>query len=143
MWGDIGFPGEDDVDTEVPWIIGGTLDNCLLDELDDLCKIKDDDIESDSTVFESLIRWYFVKAAVVLRMDASRDAESLRKLLRSFFCSRSRMKSLRLSSSVWGTDPEEACPFAEELAPMLPGRGGSGMAGGGDGKDTTEADFRR
>jgi hypothetical protein len=33
--GDIGFPGEDDVDMDVPATIGGTLDNCRLDELDE------------------------------------------------------------------------------------------------------------
>ena len=33
--GDIGLPGEDDVETEVAATIGGTLDSCRLDELDE------------------------------------------------------------------------------------------------------------
>ena len=27
VWGDIGLPGDDEVDTEVPAIMGGTLDS--------------------------------------------------------------------------------------------------------------------
>ena len=36
--GEIGFPGDDEVDIEVPATIGGTLDNCRLEELDERCK---------------------------------------------------------------------------------------------------------
>ena len=35
VWGDTGFPGDDAVETDVPAAIGGTPDNCLLDELDE------------------------------------------------------------------------------------------------------------
>lgn len=35
MWGDIGLPGDEDVEIEVPATMGGTLDNCRLDELDE------------------------------------------------------------------------------------------------------------
>jgi len=34
----MGLPGEDEVDMEVPATMGGTLDSCRLEELDDLCK---------------------------------------------------------------------------------------------------------
>lgn len=44
--GDTGFPGEDDADIEVAATIGGTLDSCLLEELDERCNIVDEDIDS-------------------------------------------------------------------------------------------------
>jgi len=53
--GDTGFPGEDETDIEVAATIGGTLDSCLLDELEDRCNIVDDDIDSVSALFDSLI----------------------------------------------------------------------------------------
>jgi hypothetical protein len=93
--------------------MGGTLDSWRLEELEDRCKSKDEDIESDKTAFDSLMPRNLDRAAVVLRIEASRAAESSRlKLFKSFFCSSSRMKSLRLSSSVCGTDPElpPPCP---------------------------------
>jgi hypothetical protein len=104
--GEMGFPGDEAVDTEVPAIIGGTLDNWRLDEVDDLCKSMDDDTESESAAWDSLMRWYFESCAVVRRIDDSRAALSLRlKLLSSFFCSKSFKKSEMFSSSVL-TDPE-------------------------------------
>lgn len=107
VWGDIGFPGEDEVETEVPWTIGGTLDNCRLEELEDRCKSKEDDTESERTAWDSFIPRNLERAAVVLRMVASRVASSsLLKLFKSFFCSNSAIKSFRLSSSVGGMDPE-------------------------------------
>ena len=54
--GEMGLPGEEDVEIEVPATIGGTLESCLLEELDDRCSIKDEDIDSDSAAFESLMR---------------------------------------------------------------------------------------
>lgn len=44
---------------------------------------------------------------------------------------------------VGGTGIDAACPIGETAAAMLPGSGGKGIAGGGDGRDATEADFRR
>lgn len=44
---------------------------------------------------------------------------------------------------VGGTGIEAACPVGEIEAPMLPGSGGKGIAGGGDGRDATDADLRR
>ena len=38
---------------------------------------------------------------------------------------------------------EAACPVDEMVAAMLPGSGGKGIAGGGDGSDATDADLRR
>ena len=102
----MGFPGDDAVEMEVPAIIGGTLVNCRLDELDERCRSMDDETESDNAAWESRMRWYLDSCAVVRLMDASRVALSLRlKLLSSFFCSRSFKKSEMFSSSVF-MDPE-------------------------------------
>lgn len=85
--GDILSPGDDEVDRDVPATIGGTLDNCRLEELEDRWPTMDDDIESDRTAFESLRRENLDKAAVVRRVEASAAVESdgARKLFRSFF----------------------------------------------------------
>ena len=48
MCGEIGFPGDEAVDTEVPAIIGGKLDNWRLEDEEERWSIIDDDIESDS-----------------------------------------------------------------------------------------------
>lgn len=48
VWGEIGFPGDDAVDTEVPAIIAGTLDSCRLEEDEDRCSIVDEETESES-----------------------------------------------------------------------------------------------
>jgi hypothetical protein len=37
----------------------------------------------------------------------------------------------------------DAALFGNIVAPMLPGSGGRGMAGGGDGREATDADLRR
>lgn len=58
MWGvcgEMGFPGDDEVDIEVPVTIGGTPDNWRLEEAEDFCIIKEDDRESDSAALESRI----------------------------------------------------------------------------------------
>lgn len=44
MWGDRGFPGEEDADIEVAAIIPGTLVSWRLDELDDRCRFTDDEV---------------------------------------------------------------------------------------------------
>jgi hypothetical protein len=53
--GEIGFPGDEDVDIEVAVTIGGTLDNCRLDELDDRYNSVDEDIDSVNALFDSRI----------------------------------------------------------------------------------------
>jgi hypothetical protein len=105
--GDIGFPGEDDVDMDVPATIGGTLDNCRLDELDERWSINDDDMESERAALESLIRWNRFKAADVLLVLASAPEESPEcwKLFRSFFKSSIFRNSPIFSSSSW-IEPE-------------------------------------
>jgi len=44
---------------------------------------------------------------------------------------------------VGGTGTEAAFAVGDIWPPMLPGRGGKGIAGGGEGKEATEADLRR
>ena len=44
--GEMGFPGEEDTDTEVAAAIAGTLESWRLDELSDRCSRADDDIDS-------------------------------------------------------------------------------------------------
>ena len=53
MCGDTGFPGEDDIDIEVPATIGGTLESCRLEELDERFKSMEDDIDSVSALCDS------------------------------------------------------------------------------------------
>lgn len=87
VWGEIGLPGDGDVDIDVPATIAGTLDSCRLEVLDDRCSMSEEDIDSERSLLVSLILWYLFNAALVLRFDASEAAELLgvRKLLRSFF----------------------------------------------------------
>lgn len=62
MWGvcgDTGFPGDDDADIDVAATIGGTLDSCRLDELEDRCNKVEDDIDSVKALLESRIDWNF------------------------------------------------------------------------------------
>ena len=54
--GESGFPGEEDDDTEVPVTIGGMLDSCRLEELEDRFKTKEEDRDSDNTAFDSRMR---------------------------------------------------------------------------------------
>lgn len=63
------------METEAPATIGGTPESCLLEALDERCRSRDDDIDSERAAFESRIRWNRVSAAlvtVVLRATASR-----------------------------------------------------------------------
>jgi hypothetical protein len=46
--GEIGLPGDEAVDTDVPAIIAGTLDSWRLEDDDDRCSIVEDDTESES-----------------------------------------------------------------------------------------------
>jgi hypothetical protein len=54
--GEIGFPGEEAVEVDVPATMGGTPESCLLDEFEERCSSREDDIESDRAAFESRIR---------------------------------------------------------------------------------------
>ena len=66
MWGDMGFPGEEAVEMEVPATIGGTPDNCLLEEMEERCMCIDCDIESDNAALESRIPRKRARAAAVV-----------------------------------------------------------------------------
>ena len=44
---------------------------------------------------------------------------------------------------VGGTGTFAACELERAVLMLIPGRGGNGIAGGGDGKDATDADLRR
>jgi hypothetical protein len=77
--------------------IGGTLESCRLEELDDRCKIFDEDIDSVNALFESRIDWNFESWALVLFVDASPPGS---KLCRVFLLSNSFKNSEILSSSV-------------------------------------------
>jgi hypothetical protein len=106
--GEIGLPGDDDVDMDVAATIGGTLDSCRLDELDDRCRKFDEDIDSVSALLDSRIDWNFESWAVVLLVDASPEGS---KLCRFFLLSNNFKKSEILSSSVC-KEPELAPPSA-------------------------------
>jgi hypothetical protein len=104
--GEIGFPGEEAVEKEVPAIMAGTLDSCRLDEDDERWSIVDAETDSASPVWESLMRWYlFSWAAVLCVLVVLAEMSAWVKLLRSFFVSRSFKKSEMFSSSV-GASPE-------------------------------------
>lgn len=109
--GETGFPGEDAGDIEVPATIGGTLDNCRLDELDERCRYNEECIEFDKASFESFMRWNLLRAALVRLVEASLAAWSFEvlKLFKSFFWSSIFKKSEILSSSVC-IEPELAPP---------------------------------
>lgn len=98
VWGEeIGFPGEDEVETEVPWTIGGTPDN-RLDDVEDRCSRREEDRESERAELESLMRWNRVRAAEVRRVAASMAADRV-GLKRSFLKSSIFKKSEIFSSS--------------------------------------------
>jgi hypothetical protein len=100
----MGFPGDEAVDMDVPATIGGILDNCRLDDADERCISREDDMESDRAAFESRIFWNRVRAADVLRVAAS-TAAALTGFKRSFLKSKSLRKSDMFSSSVWRDSP--------------------------------------
>jgi len=53
--GEIGFPGDEDADIELAATIGGTLDSCRLEELDERCSMVDEDIDSVKVLLDSRI----------------------------------------------------------------------------------------
>lgn len=86
---------------DVPATMGGTPDSCLLEELDERWRCREDDIESESAALESRIRWNRDKAAVVavvLRLGASTLLE-LAGFIRSFRRSSILRNSEMFSSS--------------------------------------------
>jgi len=95
--GDTGFPGEDETDIEVAATIGGTLDNCRLDELEERWSIAEEVIDSVNALFDSRIDWNFESWSRVLWAAALFDFS---KLVRVFLLSKSFKKSEMLSSSV-------------------------------------------
>ena len=56
MCGDSGFPGEEDEDTEAPATMGGILESCRLEELEERFITNDEDKDSDKTALDSRIR---------------------------------------------------------------------------------------
>jgi hypothetical protein len=99
VWGEeIGLPGEDEVEREVPWTMGGTPDNCRLDDVEDRCSSSEEDRESERAELESLMRWNRVRAAEVRRVAASTAADRV-GFSRSFLKSSSFKKSEIFSSS--------------------------------------------
>jgi hypothetical protein len=111
--GEIGFPGEDDTDIELAATIGGTLDSCRLDELEDRCKSVDDDIDSVRALLDSRINWNFESWALVLLVDASPEGS---KLCKFFLLSNNFKNSEMLSSSVC-KEPELAPALASASIP--------------------------
>lgn len=57
VWGDMGLPGEEDIDIEVAATIAGTLDSCRLEELDDRWRSAEDDMDSDNMACDWRICW--------------------------------------------------------------------------------------
>lgn len=98
--GEIGFPGDEAVEIDVPATIGGTPDSCLLEDVDERCRCIDDDIESERAAFESRMRWKRARAADVavgFRGLASAEAE-LDWFIKSF-CKSSIFKNSDIFSS--------------------------------------------
>ena len=54
--GEIGLPGDEAVDTDVPAIMAGTLDNWRLEDEEERCNIVEEETESESAACESLRR---------------------------------------------------------------------------------------
>lgn len=54
--GEMGFPGLEDVENDAPAIIPGTLERCLLEELEERCSWTEEDMESESAALDSRIR---------------------------------------------------------------------------------------
>ena len=107
--GEMALPGDEEVEIE-PGIMPGTFCSCRLDELDDLCNIVDDCIDSESWPVESFIRENLENCAAVRCELAFNEALSvLLRLVKPWFLSSSLRKSAMLSSSAC-TEPELAPP---------------------------------
>lgn len=87
----------------MPATIGGTPDNCLLEDVDERWRCREVDIESDKAAFESRIRWKRANAAEVavgFRGPGS-SAVELDVFIKSFLESSIFKKSEMFSSSAW------------------------------------------
>ena len=103
--GEIGFPGDDDDgEADAGAIMPGTLVNCRLDELDDLCNCMDEVMDSVRAWFDSFIMWNLDSCATVLFVDAS-PRFAVSKLLSVRLLSKIFKNSDMLSSSA-GSEPE-------------------------------------
>lgn len=105
---------------DVPATIGGTPDNCRLEEAEDLCNIREEDMESDSAALESRIRWNRLSAAAVLLVDASaapEDGDDNRSFCSSIIFKNSEM----FSPSSSATEPELPPPVAGSVIKPDPG----------------------
>jgi hypothetical protein len=116
----MGFPGDDDVDIEVPATMGGTPDSCRLEDADDLCNIMDEDMESDNTALESRILWKRLRAAAVRLVLASAAADDA-GARRSFCSSNIFRKSEMLSPSSAATELELPPPVVASVMSPEPG----------------------
>jgi hypothetical protein len=109
VWGEMGLPGEEEVEIE-PGIMPGTFCSWRLDELEDLCRTVDDCIDSVSWPVESRIRENLLYCVAVRCELALNEALSvLLRLDKPLFLSSSLRKSAMLSSSPC-TEPELAPP---------------------------------
>lgn len=120
MWGEIGLPGDEEVEMDVPATMGGTPDSCRLEEPEDLCNIREEDMDSDSAALDSLIRWKRFRAAAVLRVDASAAADEGDDS-RSFCSSIIFKNSEMFSPSSSATEPELPPPVAGSVINPDPG----------------------
>jgi len=125
--GETGLPGDEETDIEVAATIGGTLDNCRLDELEDRCSIAEEVMDSVSALFDSRIIWNFESWSRVLCAAALPGCS---KLVNVFLLSSNFRKSEILSSSVCNESelappasariPEPGCTDDETLClPLL------------------------
>jgi hypothetical protein len=110
----MGLPGEDEVEIDVPATMGGTPDSCRLEETEDLCIMTDEDMESESTAFESRILWNRFNAAVVLLVCASAVADDAG--VRRSFC----------DSNIFKND-EIFSPSSSPIDPELPPAGAASV----------------
>jgi len=55
----MGFPGEEEVEKEVPAIICGTLESWRLEEVEERWRACDEVTESERPTWDSLTRWYW------------------------------------------------------------------------------------
>lgn len=116
----MGFPGDDEVDMDVPVTIGGTPDSCRLEETEDLCSSIDDDMESDNATLESRILWNRFSWAAVLLVFASAAAED--GVERRSFCNSNILRNPEIfSPSSSATEPELPPPVAASVISPEPG----------------------
>lgn len=100
--GEIGFPGEEAVEIEVPATIGGTPDSCLLEEVEERWICMEDVMESERAAWDSRMPRKRAKAApgaVALRALCSREGVPVERFIKSLLVSSIFKKSEMFSSS--------------------------------------------